>query len=202
MMSASIFSQMTITEGCLLGEPLVRKAIALDEYDVEARARLALTALLQGDLEGAFEEAEQVLSVNRHCADALGVKGAALVYSGRREEGRAALQRYLRLSPTDPARPIRLSQVATSQYLDGNYEGAALTARHVIRRYPKHPIAYRWLAASLGQLGRAAEAEGVLQNLLSLSPSSFDMYVRQRPQYCSIEYAPMVEGLRKAGWKE
>jgi tetratricopeptide (TPR) repeat protein len=125
------------------------------------------------------------------------------VYSGHRQEGREALQQFLRLSPRDPARPIRLSQIAASLYLDGDYERAARTARQVIRQYPKHPIAYRWLAASLGQLGRTAEAEEALQTLRTISPSSFDMYVRQRPpQYCSVEYAPMLEGLRKAGWKE
>ena len=202
MMAASIFSEMTIAEGCVLAEPLVRNAIALDEDDAEARARLALSTLLKGDLEGAFQESQQALSVNPNCADALGVKGAALVYSGRREEGRAAIARYLKLSPRDPARPIRLSQVATSRYLDGDYEGAARTARHVVRHYPKHPIAYRWLAASLGQIGRIAEAQETLRMLHATSPSSFDMYVRQRPKYCSVEYAPMLEGLRKAGWRE
>jgi TolB-like protein/Flp pilus assembly protein TadD len=202
MMSASIFSEMTIAEGCALSEPLVRKAIALDQDDTEVRARLALAALLKGDLEDAVAEAEQVLSVNESCAGALGVKGAALVYSGNREEGRKALQHYLRLSPRDPARPIRLSQVATSLYLDGNYREAAITARQVVRQYPSHPIAYRWLAASLGQLDRAEEAREALETLQTISPSSFEMYVRQRPKYCSIEYAPMLEGLRKAGWRE
>jgi adenylate cyclase len=203
MMSASIYSEMTITEGCSLGEPLVRKAIALDENDTEARARLALGAFLQGDLEGAFEDAQDVLDVDGNCADALGVKGAVLVYSGRRAEGRVALQQYLKLSPRDPARPIRLTQLAVSLYLDGGYEEAALTARQTVRQYPKHPFAYRWLAASLGQLGRPGEAQAVLQTLQTNAPSSFDMYVRRRPpQYCSIEYAPMLDGLRKAGWKE
>jgi hypothetical protein len=29
------------------------------------------------------------------------------------------------------------------------------------------------------------------------------MHVRGRPpEYCKLEYAPMLEGLRKAGWKE
>ena len=55
MMSASIFSEMTIAEGCMLGEPLVRKAIVLDEDDAEARARLSLASLLKGDIEGAIE---------------------------------------------------------------------------------------------------------------------------------------------------
>ena len=122
MMSASIFSEMTIAEGCALSEPLVSKAIALDQDDTEVRARLALAALLKGDLEGAVAEAEQVLSVDERCAGALGVKGAALVYSGNREEGRRALRQYLKLSPRDPARPIRLSQIATSMYLDGDYQ--------------------------------------------------------------------------------
>jgi TolB-like protein len=202
MMSASIFSEMTIAEGCALSEPLVRKAISLDQDDTEARSRLALAALLKGDLEDAVSEADQVLSVNEGCAGALGVKGAALVYSGKRDEGRCALRQYLKLSPRDPARPIRLSQVATSLYLDANYQEAAVTARHVVRQYPTHPIAYRWLAASLGQLGLTEEARDALRTLQTISPSSFEMYVRQRPKYCSVEYAPMLEGLRKAGWRE
>lgn len=203
MMSASIYSEMTVAEGCSLAEPFVHKAIALDENDTEARARLALGALLQGDLEGAFEEAQLVLAVDGNCADALGVKGAALVYSGRRTEGRTALQQYLKLSPRDPARPIRLTQLAVSLYLDGGYDEAARTARQAVRQYPTHPFAYRWLAASLGQLGRVGEAQAVLQTLQINSPSSFDMYVRRRPpQYCSVEYAPMLAGLRKAGWKD
>ncbi len=200
MMAASIYSQMTIADGCALAEPLVRGATALDGDDLESRARLAISAMLQGDLEGAFDAAQQVLSVNENCGEALGVKGTALLYSGRRPEGRKAIEQHLRLSPRDPARPIRLSQIAASLYLDGNYEAAVRTARQVIRQYPKHPTAHRWLAASLGQLGRVAEAEEVLHHLQTKWPSSFDMYIRQRPQYCSIEYAPLLAGLRKAGW--
>lgn len=203
MMSASIYSEMSVDEGCSLGEQLVRKAIALDESDAEARARLALGALLRGDLEGALEDAQRVLAADENCADALGVKGAALIYAGRRTDGRRALQRYLRLNPRDPARPIRLTQIAVSLYLDGGYEEAARTAKQTVRQYPKHPFAYRWLAASLGQLGRAGEARSVLQTLQTNSPSSFEMYVRRPPpKYCSVEYAPMLDGLRKAGWKE
>ena len=202
MMAASIYSQMTIAEGCALAEPLVRKATALDENDVEARARMAIAAMLRGDLEGAFEDAQRVLSVNANCAEALGVKGTALLYSGRRQEGRAAIQRHLALSPRDPARPIRLSQIAASLYLDGAYGGALAAATRVVRQFPRHPTAYRWVAASLGQLGRAAEARDALRDLRTISPASFEMYVRQRPRYCDIEYLPMMEGLRKAGWRD
>jgi len=201
--ASSAFSEMSIAESCELAEPLVRKAIALDENDTDARSRLALLALLRGDLEGANREADLVLSLQENCPDAWGVKGAALVYAGRREEGRAAIKRYFSLNPRDIARPIRRTQIASSLYVDGGYEEAAQIARQVIQHYPSHPIAYRWLAASLGQLGRAGEAQQVLHTLHTISPSSFEMYIRQRPpQYCSIEYAPMLQGLRKAGWKE
>jgi TolB-like protein len=202
MMAASIFSELTIAEGCALAEPLVRRAIALDENDSNSHARLAIAALLQGDLEGAFDGAQDALAINPGCAEALGIKGTALLYCGRRQEGREAIQQHLRLSPRDPARPIRLSQVAASLYLDGNYDAAATTARQVIRQYPKHPTAYRWLAATLGQLRRFAEAEAALHRLQTISPSSFEMYVTHRPTYCSIEHEPLLAGLRKAGWKE
>jgi adenylate cyclase len=203
MAASSVFGVITIAESCLLGEPLARRAVALDESDAEARARLALAVFLKGDIEGAIQEAEQALTVNENCAEAFGVKGAALVFSGCRQEGREAIRQYLRLSPRDPARPVRLAQIAASQYLDRDYEGATLTAMQVIREYPRQPIAYRWLAASLGQLGRTAEAQEALQFLLATSPSTFDVYVRQRPpQFRSLDYAHMLEGLRKAGWKE
>ena len=201
--ASSAFSEMSIAESCELADPLVRKAIALDENDTDARSRLALLALLRGDLESAMREADLVLSVHASCPDAWGVKGAALVYAGRREKGREAIKRYFSLNPRDIARPIRRAQIASSLYIDGGYEEAAQISRQIIQHYPRHPIAYRWLAASLGQLGRTGEAQQVLHTLQTISPSSFEMYIRQRPpQYCSIEYAPMLQGLRKAGWKE
>jgi TolA-binding protein len=110
---------------------------------------------------------------------------------------------FLQLSPDDPVRPVRQTQVATSYYLDGDFERAAATAKQVTIRYPRHPYAYRWLAASLGQLGRKADARAALQALQDRFPSSFDMYVGgPPPPHCSAEYKPLLAGLRKAGWRD
>ena len=201
LMSAAIFSEMSIVEGCALSEPLARKAMALDENDADARVRLATVMFLRGDAEGAIEESNRALATNSNCADALGVKGAALVFSGLRDEGREALRQSLRLSPRDPVRPIRLAQIVASQYLDGEYESAAHTARQVIRQYPNAPIAQRWLAAALGQLGRTVEARQILNKLRNTSPAWVEMYVRQQPpQFRDADYTHMLQGLRKAGW--
>ena len=130
MMSASIFSEMTIAEGCALSEPLVRKAIALDQDDTEVRVRLALTALLKGDLEDAVGEAEQVLSVDESCAGALGVKGAALRVlrqSRRGAAGASAISQAqpARPGPPDPALADRDVAVPRWQLPAGGDHGAA-----------------------------------------------------------------------------
>ena len=53
-------------------------------------------------------------------------------------------------------------------------------ANRAIRSYPDFPLAYRWLAAALGQLGRTEEARKALEEAIAISPTSFDMYVRDR----------------------
>jgi len=201
LMESSTFSRISIAEGCKLSGPLARKAVELDPENAEARARLALTIYLTGENRAAIAETERALSACPNCADACGVRGTALVFSGERKAGRASLERYLRLSPRDPARPIRLAQLAASYYFEEDYHSAAQVARQTVQEYPSIPLAYRWLAASLGQLGHPAEGAKVIEDLSRTSPPSIDMYVNRRPpQYRQDDYDHMMEGLAKAGW--
>jgi adenylate cyclase len=76
-------------------------------------------------------------------------------------------------------------------------------ANRTIRSYPDFPLVYRWLAAALGQLGRTEEARKALKKAIAISPTSFDMYVRNRVPWMRPEdHAHMVAGLRKAGMPE
>jgi len=96
-----------------------------------------------------------------------------------------------------------MNQVAIAQYYSGDYDAAVETARQVIRSFPDYPLAYRWLAAALGQLGRTAEAKQVLEEAIAVAPASFDIYVRNRVPWMRPEdHAHMLDGLRKAGWRE
>ena len=200
-MSAATFYSMDYADACSWAEQFARKAIALDENDADARAWLGWALFVSGDREGAIQEAEYALSINANCAEAFAVKGGALIYSGRREEGREAIRQFLALSPRDPTRPNRLAMIAASHYFDRNYESAVGTARQVIRQYPKSPQAYRWLAASLGQLERNEEARAALDTLLSLAPSFLERFVARRLAMLRIDdYEHALEGLRKAGW--
>ena len=63
-------------------------------------------------------------------------------------------------------------------------------------------MAYRWLAASLGQLGRIAEGARVVDFLRHTYASSLAMYVNRPPPYFrSDDHQHMMEGLAKAGWE-
>jgi adenylate cyclase len=80
--------------------------------------------------------------------------------------------------------------------------GVLATARRAVRDYPDYPLSYRYLAASLGQLGRIDEARVALQQAMTISPATFDLYVRSRQPWVRPEdYEHMLDGLRKAGWQ-
>jgi len=183
-------------------EMLARRAVALDNADAEVRACLANVLWVRGDLAGAQAEAEQALARSPNLASAHYQLGAALVYSGRRAEGTAALENCFRLDPHRPVTAATLLLMAVSAYLSGDYEAVVTITQRMIRSYPDFPPSYRWLAAALGQLGRYEEAKKTLDKALVVSPASFDMFVRNRPPYIRPDdYAHVLEGLRKAGWE-
>jgi adenylate cyclase len=97
---------------------------------------------------------------------------------------------------------MRLNNLALSLYFSGEYEAAVEAAKRAIRANPDFPLAYRWLAAALGQLGRTAGAKEALEKAVAIAPATFDLYVRRRvPWHRPEDYAHMLEGLRKAGWE-
>jgi len=113
------------------------------------------------------------------------------------------LEASSRLDPRDQhGLHNHLNRVATASYFLREYEAAVEAAQRAIRAFPDFPGPYRWLAAALGQLGRAAEAKEVLEKAISVSPGAFDMYVRKGVPWMRPEdHAHMLEGLHKAGWE-
>jgi hypothetical protein len=89
-----------------------------------------------------------------------------------------------------------------SYYFERDYETAVAVLQGMISDNPSNPPAYRWLAASLGQLGRAEEARQALDVARTLWPDSFQRYTEERaPWFRPEDYECMLEGLRKAGWQ-
>ena len=144
--------------------------------------------------------------ISPNLADAHGALSVVLTFSGRPEDGLAALRTCVRLDPRAPSLVIRLGQVAVALYYCHEYAAAVEAARQAIRSYPDRLGYYRVLAAALGQMGRTAEAKEALEKAIAIALERFDSfargYVRRRhPGLRPEDHAHMLEGLRKAGWK-
>jgi adenylate cyclase len=200
--AAGVFGTESLTEAENLSESLVRRAVALDANDAEARTCFGNHLMRRGDYAGALAEIERALAISPNLADAHGALGSVLTRSGHPREGRIALEKCIRLDPRNPNNNLQLLVITISHYLSREYDAAVEAAKRGIRAYPDHSNQYRWLAAALGQSGRIEEAKEMLAKAIAMAPAAFDMFVRRRvPWHRPEDHAHMLEGLRKAGWE-
>jgi adenylate cyclase len=200
--AAGVFGTRSLAEAEDLGEALVRRAVALDGNDAEARTCFGNLLMRRGDYAGALAEIETALAISPNLADAHGALGSVLTRSGHPREGRIALEKCIRLDPHNPNNNLQLLVITIGYYLSREYGAAVEAAKRGIRTYPDHSNQYRWLAAALGQAGRIDEAKEVLAKAIAIAPAAFDMFVRRRvPWHRPEDHAHMLEGLRKAGWE-
>jgi adenylate cyclase len=200
--AAGVFGAESLTEAENLSESLVRRAVALDANDAEARTCFGNHLMRRGDYAGALAEIERALAISPNLADAHGALGSVLTRSGHPREGRIALEKCIRLDPRNPNNNLQLLVITISHYLSREYDAAVEAAKRGIRAYPDHSNQYRWLAAALGQSGRIEEAKEMLAKAIAMAPAAFDMFVRRRvPWHRPEDHAHMLEGLRKAGWE-
>ena len=203
LQAGTVFITGSFAETQTSAEALARRAVALDEADAEAHSCFGQALRHRGDYEGALAEAEQALTTTPNLANAHGVLASVLLFSGRHRDGLEAVRRCIRLDPRDPALASRLNYMAIGLYFSREYEAAVEVTKRAIRSYPEFPLPYRWLAAALGQTGQVEEARQALEQALAIAPNAFYLYVRQRVPWMRAEdHAHMLEGLRKAGWRD
>ena len=122
--------------------------------------------------------------------------------SGRPAEGREAIQLASRLDPRGALDVGGRSLIATAFYFERDYEKAVAANRRLLADRSEHPLAWRWLAAALGQLDRSDEARDALATMITVAPETIELYIRHRvPWMRPCDYDHMMEGLRKAGWQ-
>ena len=164
---------------------------------------LAIVKYRRGDFQDVLAETERALAIAPSLAKAHEDRGAVLIYSGNPKEGLASLETSSRLDPHSWSQARRLHTVQIGHYFCRDYEASVEAGRRVIWAYPEYPNVYRWLAAALGQLGRLDEAKEALERAIAIAPSQFEARVRHRvPWHRPEDQAHMLEGLRKAGWRE
>jgi adenylate cyclase len=197
---AGVSGVLSFDEGFRLAGEHARKAVEIDANDPEGQAVLAFWRGSGGQGEQALRGLAATLAQNPNSAWAIGINGVILVMLGRTSEGRAALFAAMRLNPRDPSVALFPGWIAISYYFDCDYAHAVTMANTVLERYPHYANIYKWLAATLGQLGLRDEAREALEHAI---PSKlFEFHVRSRPAWFRPEdHEHLLRGLRKAGWQ-
>jgi adenylate cyclase len=196
-----VYGKYSVPETSALITTVAGEALRRDPNNAEAHAAIAIMYGSMGDPVSQDFHNEQALAIDPNSVRARRGVAARLLFNGEPAAARTVLLELLRVNPLDETAAANRAQVAISHFFEGDYAMAASAAREAIAAHPGHPWSYRWLAASLGHLGRQDEAGPVLRQAIGISPESFRFYVSERPPWFRPgDYAAMLDGLRKAGW--
>lgn len=183
-----------------IAERAAQAAVLADREDPWAHHALAGVHLARRRFDDSLSEFELSLRLNPNFSLAQGYYGLALSYCGRWEEGNAAAQRALRLSPRDPVSALYYGIAAYAQFVGRNYEEAMRLSREAIRQRGDFVGAHRVLTAAAGMAGQAEVAKPALRDLRRVQPNiSLTWIANQMPWRTSADCEHYLQGLRGAG---
>jgi adenylate cyclase len=194
------FGTRAVQESTRFAIEWARKCIEVDPTEADAHAVLAWAVAISGNLDESEGTARLALEINPNSPWANCAVGGNLVFGGKPQQGREALLTALRLSPRDAMNPAIYGLITASYYFEREYQRAVEAGRRAISLFPSHTTVYRYLAASLGQVGLGDEGRAMLERANEISGRYFDLTVRNRPPwYRPEDYAHLLEGLRLTG---
>ena len=161
---------------------------------------LGVVYLWQKQYEQARAEMERAIALDPNIAD--GYAGLAEVLSrvGRSEEAVRMVEQALRRKPF--VADQHLDSVGSAYYLTGQPEQAIAPLRQYLTRYPNILGPHLTLAAVYSELGRAAEAQAEVAEVLRLNPQfSLEVHRQREPVKDPAMSERQLAALRKAGLK-
>jgi len=174
-----------------------RRAVELDRANQFALVALAQTHFFRQDLAAFGPAAERAMALNPLNTDAVGILGLQIVHTGEFERGAAIVRRAMELN-ANHAGWMHFAPL-WEHFHKGEYEQALERANRV--DVPGLFWPFLVMAAACGHLGRRAEAEAAVRDLLALDPE-FSAHARSNIaswHFASGLLEPLLEGLRKAG---
>ena len=172
------------------------KALALNPASQIAYYCLAETRFFQKDFEGSRQAAERAVALNPLDGNTKAMMGNLAAYSGDWDRGLALTEDALQLNPHHPGWYHYVKFWA--HYRKHEYQEALAIARMI--NMPGYFYHHSTLACVLGQLGRSAEAQRSVRELLKMYPD-FPTQARAElgkwMQPDLVEH--FIEGMRKAG---
>jgi adenylate cyclase len=200
-----IFSQWTssVEQSAAELERAAQRSAALDDEDPGSQLALGLAHRVAGRREQAAAAFRLATQLNPSLAYAHFALGSYLSQAGRPDDAIASLEKAIRLSPRDPMLGSYIEGIAVAHFAAGRYEASVECAQQSLQRSPDFPNTHSLLAASYAHLGRTAEAQAALQQVLRLQPGYSVSTVRAAYPSAASEFIERyVEGLRRAGLQE
>ena len=179
---------------------LAQHAVRADPRDPLAHFALGCACYHLGRTQEAVKELSEAIHLNPSYAAAHANLAFAYNYLNRSNEALAAVELAMRLSPHDPRRFLWLPALAGSHYLGGRYLAALAAGRDALTANPKYLPVARYIASSLGQLGRSTEAKLVLPLLQRLDGNIATTEAHLRCYFVDPAVRHILDGLRKAGF--
>ena len=195
-------------------DDLVRKALAVDPNDGNARfAKGLLAMVVHARDDEAVVEFERAIEENPSNIDAYAYLGTIYINAGQAEKAVAVFDKAIRLSPHDPSLAKMLRWKADALEFLGRDAEASVVGNQALAVAPNDTQILRKQAATLGNLGRGAEARELYQRYAALMGGKLVTIAQYRAYLNSFGGANIptsvvafrehvLAGLRKAGMPE
>ena len=178
-------------------------SVRLDELDPHAQAALGYTSSWSREYDAGLTAARRAVELNPSFALGYHCLGGANFLVGQFDEAVDAMERAVRISPSDPWLFLFLAGVCACRYMLEEYERSVEAARLSVERFAQYASGHRFLAMALAQLGREEDAHKALEKFLELSPNHTLRAARHSfPFRHKANLAHFLDGNRKAGLPE
>ena len=158
-----------------IGATAVRHAHAAITHGSDDATALGLgafvIAIVERDRPAAMVAFEKAIALSPSCSSVLMLGAAAMGCAGEAERAQTWGEQAVRLSPFDRLIFAAHVGISLSHFINGRYEDAAAAARRAVQSNPGFSVPHMMLAASLGGLGRIAEANDAAARVLELQPT-------------------------------
>ncbi len=179
---------------------LAQTALALDESLADTHVLLGNIYLMKKQFEPAMKALENAVALNPNGADVNALLGLMLRYLGRSEEAVERLEKAIRLNPIPPA--WYLYNLGDAYRLAQRYEDAVKSFKKAIQQNPDYLLAWIYLSATYGQMGREQEARAAADKVLQLSRKFLvKPYAKRLPYRNQDDINNLIVALHKAGLK-
>ena len=175
----------------------MHQAVSLEATSSQAHLALGFVSVWQKHYDRAISEAQHAIALNPNDAEGYAALGDILNYAGRPAEVRGVMEQAMRLDPHYPAE--YLSNIGRAYFLLGQHEEAISILRRVVIRNPDYGPAHVRLTMLYSELGRRAEAQAELAEVVRIYPRLSLEHYRRAPYKDLAVMERYMNGLRQAG---